>query len=89
MSKKIYVGNLPFSSTEDQIRELFAPHGTVTSVKLITDRDSGQPRGFAFVEMENGANEAINAVNNHQLDGRALKVNEARPREAGSGRGGW
>ena len=90
MSKKIYVGNLPFSSTEDQIRQLFAQHGTVTSVNLITDRDSGQPRGFAFVEMESGANEAITAVNNHQLDGRALKVNEARPRAAGSsGRGAW
>lgn len=90
MPKKIYVGNLPFSSTEDQIRQLFAQHGTVTSVNLITDRDSGQPRGFAFVEMESGANEAITAVNNHQLDGRALKVNEARPRAAGSsGRGAW
>ena len=88
MSKRIYVGNLPFSSTEDQIRELFAPHGAVTSVKLITDRESGQPRGFAFVEMDSGATEAINAVNNHEIDGRTLKVNEARPREVGSGGGG-
>lgn len=79
--KKIYVGNLPFSSTEDEIRQLFAEHGTVSSVALITDRDTGAPRGFGFVEMEDGGDEAINALNNHELGGRNLKVNEAKPRE--------
>ncbi len=79
--KKIYVGNLPFSSTEDEIRQLFAEHGTVTSVALITDRDTGAPRGFGFVEMEDGGDEAINALNNHEIGGRNLKVNEAKPRE--------
>ena len=79
--KKIYVGNLPFSSTEDEIRQLFAEHGTVTSVALITDRDTGAPRGFGFVEMEDGGDEAINALNNHEVGGRNLKVNEAKPRE--------
>ena len=79
--KKIYVGNLPFSSTEDEIRQLFAVHGTVSSVALITDRDTGAPRGFGFVEMEDGGDEAINALNNHEIGGRNLKVNEAKPRE--------
>ena len=83
MSKKIYVGNLPFTATEDEIRELFAQHGTVTSVSLITDRDTGAPRGFGFVEMESGASEAIQALDNRELGGRNLKVNEARPREEG------
>jgi len=81
MSKKIYVGNLPFSSTEDQIRGLFATYGNVSSVNVVTDRDTGQPRGFGFVEMETGGDEAIRALNNHELDGRSLNVNEARPRE--------
>jgi RNA recognition motif-containing protein len=91
MSKKIYVGNLPFSATEDEIRQLFAQHGTVTSVSLITDRDTGAPRGFGFVEMDEGASEAINALSNHELGGRSLKVNEARPREdrRGGGRQRW
>lgn len=80
MSKKIYVGNLPFDSTEDDIRNLFAEHGTVTSVALITDRQTGAPRGFGFVEMESGADQAIQALNNHDLNGRALKVNEAKPK---------
>ena len=83
MSKKIYVGNLPFSSTEDEIRELFSQYGTVTSVSLITDRDTGAPRGFGFVEMEDGAPEAIQALDNQQMGGRNLRVNEARPREEG------
>lgn len=86
MSKKIYVGNLPFSATEDEVRELFAPYGSVTSVSLITDRDTGQPRGFGFVEMEDGADEAIQALDNHEMGGRSLRVNEARPRESGGGR---
>jgi RNA recognition motif-containing protein len=79
--KKIYVGNLPFSSTEDEIRQLFAQYGTVSSVALITDRDTGAPRGFGFVEMEEGGDEAISSLNNHELGGRNLKVNEAKPRE--------
>jgi RNA recognition motif-containing protein len=93
MSKKIYVGNMPFSSTEDQIQDLFSQYGTVTSVSVITDRDTGRPRGFAFVEMDDGADEAINALNNYDLDGRSLNVNEARPRESrgqnGGGRNRW
>jgi RNA recognition motif-containing protein len=82
--KKIYVGNLPFSSTESEIRELFAQYGTVSSVSLITDRDTGRPRGFGFVEMEDGGDEAIKSLDNYQIDGRNLKVNEARPRESRS-----
>jgi cold-inducible RNA-binding protein len=97
MSKKIYVGNMPFSCTEDAIRDLFSQHGTVTSVNVITDRDTGRPRGFAFVEMGDGADQAINALNNHEIDGRNLNVNEARaraPRTSGGGsgwrgNGGW
>ncbi len=88
MSKKIYVGNLPFSSTEDQLRDLFSQHGTVTSVNLITDRETGRPRGFGFIEMESGADQAIERLDNHELEGRNLKVNEARAREAGRGNGG-
>jgi RNA recognition motif-containing protein len=81
MSKKIYVGNLPFSATENEVRDMFAPHGEVTSVNLITDRETGRPRGFGFVEMESGAENAISALNNTQMGGRSLVVNEARPRE--------
>jgi len=91
MPKRIYVGNLPFSSTEDEIRNLFSQYGNVISVSLITDRETGSPRGFAFVEMDEGASEAINALNNYQLGGRSLNVNEARPRESrdGGGRSRW
>ncbi len=81
MSKKIYVGNLPFSATEEQIQQLFAAHGTVESVALITDRETGRPRGFGFVEMSTGAAEAIQSLDGKDMDGRNLKVNEARPRE--------
>jgi RNA recognition motif-containing protein len=88
MSKKIYVGNLPFSSTEDQLRDLFSKHGTVTSINLITDRETGRPRGFGFIEMDSGAEQAIDRLDNHELDGRSLKVNEARPREAARGNDG-
>ena len=84
MSKKIYVGNLPFSSTESQIRELFSRYGTVTSVNIITDRETGRPRGFGFVEMDGGAEQAIQALDKSDLDGRPLNVNEARPRAEGS-----
>jgi len=81
MSKRIYVGNLPFSSTEDDLKQLFSTHGEVVSVSVVTDRDTGRPRGFAFVEMENGASEAISALDNRDLGGRNIKVNEAKPRE--------
>ena len=89
----IYVGNLSYSSTEDGIRALFEAHGEVTSVRLITDRDTGRPRGFGFVEMSNDeeARAAIGALDGQELDGRNLKVNEARPKEdrgGGGGRGG-
>jgi RNA recognition motif-containing protein len=79
--KKIYVGNLAFSTTEAELRELFGEHGSVSSVALITDRETGQPRGFGFVEMENGADNAIRALDGKEVGGRTLKVNEARPRE--------
>jgi len=88
---KIYVGNLPFSATEDQVRELFAAHGTVESVALPNDRETGRPRGFGFVEMSQAdAARAIQAVNGQQLGGRALRVNEAqdKPRTGGGGGGG-
>jgi RNA recognition motif-containing protein len=83
MAKNIYVGNLSFDSTEDSVRDIFEQHGTVTSVKLISDRETGRPRGFGFVEMEGeGSDAAIQALNGTELDGRAIKVNEAKPREA-------
>ncbi len=80
---KIYVGNLNFRSTEDEIRTLFGEYGQVDDVALITDRDTGRPRGFGFVEMpEDGtARKAIEELNGKEVDGRALTVNEARPRE--------
>ncbi|MBU1701411.1 MAG: RNA-binding protein [Candidatus Eisenbacteria bacterium] len=81
MTQKIYVGNLPFSATEESLRELFSQHGSVETVKLITDRDTGRPRGFGFVEMGDGASAAISALNERELGGRNLKVNEAKPRE--------
>ena len=87
MAQKLYVGNLPFSATEDDVRELFARYGTVHSVNLISDRETGRPRGFGFVEMD-GAEEAISALNGYELDGRTLNVNEARAREGGGGGGG-
>ena len=79
MAKKIYVGNLSFETTEDQLRTLFAEHGEVTSVNIITDRDTGRPRGFGFVEME-GADAAIAALDQKDFGGRNLTVNEAKPR---------
>jgi len=81
MSTNIYVGNLPFSATEDQIHELFSAYGTVQRVSLITDRETGQLRGFGFVEMASGGDEAIAGLDQHDLGGRTLRVNEARPRE--------
>lgn len=86
---KIYVGNLPFTATEDEVRNLFSQHGNVESVALPTDRETGRPRGFGFVQMSSGdAAKAISAVNGQQLGGRALRVNEAQDRPAGGGGGG-
>jgi RNA recognition motif-containing protein len=87
----IYVGNCPFDVTEEQLRELFTAYGEVDSVNIITDRDTGRPRGFAFVEMSDSsaADAAIKGVNGTELGGRDLKVNEARPkRDRGGGGGG-
>lgn len=82
MSKKLYVGNLPWSSTEDDVRAAFEAYGEVTSVNLIEDRQTGRPRGFGFVEMDSdGAVEAINGMDGKDFGGRNLKVNEAKPRE--------
>jgi RNA recognition motif-containing protein len=90
MSKKLYVGNLPFSSTEEDLRQLFGRHGSVESVNVITDRETGRPRGFAFVEMSepSAASDAIKALDGTQLGGRALKVNEAMDKPRGGGGGG-
>jgi RNA recognition motif-containing protein len=86
---KIYVGNLPFTATEEQVRELFAAHGTVESVALPNDRETGRPRGFGFVEMNRAdAARAIQAVNGQDLGGRALRVNEAQDKPRGAGGGG-
>ena len=86
---KIYVGNLPFSADEDAIRTLFAQHGTVESVALIKDRDTGQPRGFGFVEMpRQDAARAIQNLNGQDMGGRPLKVNEAQDKPRGGGGGG-
>jgi RNA recognition motif-containing protein len=88
LSKKLYVGNLPFSTTESDLRDLFAEHGTVESVNVITDRDTGRPRGFAFVEMDDGsADAAMNALNGREIDGRAIRVNEAHEKRGGGGGG--
>ncbi len=87
MAKKLYVGNLSFNTTESQIRDLFAQVGEVTEVSLITDRDTGRSKGFAFVQMtsDDAAQEAIRKYNGYSLDDRTLTVNEARPREDRSG----
>jgi RNA recognition motif-containing protein len=84
---KIYVGNLSYSATEDELRELFGQYGTVRNVSLVNDRETGRPRGFGFVEMEEGADQAISALDGKEVGGRTLKVNEARPREGGGGGG--
>ena len=92
MSKKLYVGNLPFTSTEEELRTLFGRHGSVDSVNVITDRETGQARGFAFVEMSepSAAADAIKALDGTQLGGRALKVNEAQDKQrSDSGSGGY
>lgn len=88
MSKKIYVGNLTYETSQDQVRELFEQYGAVNSISWITDRETGRFRGFAFVEMEeSSANAAINALNNQLVDGRELRVNEARPPNKNRNRG--
>jgi RNA recognition motif-containing protein len=91
---KLYVGNLPFSTSEDELRGLFEQYGQVASATLVMDRDTGRPRGFGFVEMNDDeeAKAAINALNGQNIGGRDLTVNEARPREdrgGGGGRGGF
>ena len=78
---KIYVGNMPFSMSEGQLRDLFSEFGEVESANVIMDRETGRPRGLGFVEMSEGADEAISALNQTEMEGRELKVNEARPRE--------
>jgi RNA recognition motif-containing protein len=87
---KLYVGNLSFKTTEDQLRQLFSQHGDVTSASLVMDRETGRPRGFGFVEFANDehAKAAIAALHGQNVDGRDLTVNEARPREGGGGGGG-
>ncbi len=81
MAKSIYIGNLPWSATEDQVQALFAEFGDVQSVKLINDRETGRARGFGFVEMDdNAASSAIEALDNSSFGGRTLRVNEAKPR---------
>ena len=88
--KNIYVGNLSFEASEESVRAVFETHGTVSRVNIVTDRDTGQPRGFGFVEMANdGEGEKANAaVNGNDLGGRTLNVNEARPKTERSGGGG-
>lgn len=90
MSAKIYVGGLPYAVTDQQLSELFAPHGAVQSARVITDKYSGQSRGFGFVEMATPqeAQAAIQALNGSQMGGRTLTVNEAKPQEPRSGGGG-
>jgi len=85
---KLYVGNLPFTATEDAVRALFSRHGTVESLALITDRDTGSPRGFGFVEMTNAdAARAAQALNGADFDGRPLRINEAQSKGASNGNG--
>ena len=90
MGNKLYVGGLPYSVTEGRLQEMFAAHGTVESAKVITDRDTGQSRGFGFVDMGSGgeAQRAIQALNGTDMDGRTLVVNEAKPMERRDGGGG-
>jgi RNA recognition motif-containing protein len=87
---KIYVGNMSFQTSEGSLRDLFAQHGDVEEVAVITDRDTGRPRGFAFVTMpdDNAARTAIEALNGKEFEGRTLNVNEAKPRTGAGGRSG-
>jgi RNA recognition motif-containing protein len=91
MSKKLYVGNISFQTTNEDLVQAFSQYGTVTSAQVVTDRETGRSRGFAFVEMADGADAAIQAMNGADFGGRTLTVNEARPREdrpRGGGYGG-
>ena len=90
MAKKLYVGNLSYGVTDNDLAKMFEPHGTVQSAQVIMDRDAGRSKGFGFVEMSNDqeAQAAIAALNGKDMDGRALTVNEARPKTEGGGRGG-
>jgi RNA recognition motif-containing protein len=86
---KLYVGNLPFTATEDGVRTLFSEFGAVEKVSLISDRDTGRPRGFGFVEMSNAdASRAMQSLNGKDFDGRSLKINEAQDKAGGGGGGG-
>ena len=88
--KKIYVGNLPFSATEDEVKELFGQHGTVHSVALINDRETGRPRGFGFIEVDDDSLAAmIQNLDGQEMDGRALRVNEAQDKPRGGGGDRW
>src|SRR4051794_29821064 len=89
MSKNIYVGNLPFQATSDDLLEAFGEFGTVTRAQVVTDRETGRSRGFGFVEMSEGADQAIAAMNGAQFQGRTLTVNEAKPREERPRTGGY
>ena len=92
MTKRLYVGNLAFNATSDDLRDLFGQYGSVTSANVISDRDTGRSRGFGFVEMSDGGDAAIEALNGQDMMGRALTVNEAKPREprrSGGGGGGY
>jgi RNA recognition motif-containing protein len=93
MSKNLYVGNLSFDTTSDDLRDAFAQYGSVTSAQVVSDRETGRSRGFGFVEMASGGPEAIKALDGSELQGRTITVNEAKPREdrrggGGGGRGG-
>jgi RNA recognition motif-containing protein len=90
LAKRLYVGNLPFSATESELRRLFEPHGEIASVNIITDRETGRARGFAFVEMEDpgSADAAMRALDGRDMGGRPLRVNEAQDKRSGGGGGG-
>ena len=88
MSKKLYVGNLSYETTSDDLLKAFSEHGNVTSAEVVVDRETGRSRGFGFVEMSDGAAEAIKALDLTELQGRNITVNEARPREDRRGGGG-
>jgi RNA recognition motif-containing protein len=92
MSKNIFVGSLAWATTSEGLEQAFGQYGVVTSAKVISDRETGRSKGFAFVEMDSGGDEAIEALNGSDMDGRQIVVNEARPREersGGGGRGGY
>ena len=90
MAKKLYVGNIPFSTTDDELRQLFESHGNVISARVITDRETGRSRGFGFVEMEDAsaAENAQKVLDGSDMGGRSLRVNEAQDRRGGGGGGG-